>query len=262
MFGQHLVQHSVPRLIRAHLDKPNPQKPLVLSFHGDIGTGKTWVSKLISESLYQQGLNSKFVKFIPVPHFFRDTLRTRETAELLHHRIMSSLDDCKQTLFIFEDIHTMDSNILDELVMYLNHPPPLLDITFTNSIYILISNSGATKINDYMTEQLVSGRDRVSITPTEMHQIISEDIYREDGAFKDTDFVRRQVIDAAIPFLPLERSHVEMCVERAITERGKTPTQYVVNKVLRDVRFVPEGLDKFSEFGCKRIDTIISDYID
>ena len=260
VFGQHLVHNSVPKLIRAHLNNPNPKKPLVLSFHGGTGTGKTWVSQLISESLYLQGLNSKFVKFIPVPHFFR--LRTRETAELLHHKIMSSLETCGQTLFIFEDIHTMDPGILDELVMYLNYPPPLVDIIFTKAIYILLSNSGATKINDYTAEQLVDGRDRMSIGPEEMHRIISDDIYREDGAFKDTDFVRRQVIDAAIPFLPLEMDHVVMCVEKAIVERGKHPTQSVVKKVLEDVRFVPEGLEMFSDSGCKRIDTIISDYFE
>ena len=262
VFGQHLVQSSVPKLIRAHLDNPLPQKPLVLSFHGSTGTGKSWVSRIISENLYLQGWRSKFVKHIHVPFMFRDTLRTRETAEQLHHKILSSLETCKQTLFIFDDIHTMDPKILDELVMYLNYPPPLDDIIFTKAIYLLLSNAGAPKINDYVTEQFVNDRERISLTSNEMHQIISDDIYREKGAFQETDFVRRQVIDAAIPFLPLERCHVEMCVKRAIRERGRKPTQSVVNEVLRDVRFVPEGLEKFSAAGCKRVDAIISDYLE
>ncbi|KAI6646319.1 Torsin-1B [Oopsacas minuta] len=262
VFGQHLVQNSLPKLIKGHLNNPKPLKPLVLSFHGWTGTGKTWVSKLITESLYTEGLNSKFVKFIPVPHFFRDTLRTRELAENLHHKMMRSLETCPHTLFIFEDIQYMNPRILDELVMYLNYPQPLAGIDFTKAIYIFLSNSGATKINDYAAEQFMGGRRRESISLGEMHQIISDKIYSEDGAFKNTDFVKRQVIDASIPFLPLEKGHIKDCIKRAILGRGEFPYESIIKKVLKDVRFVPEGIERFAEVGCKRIDQIITDYLE
>ena len=81
-----------------------------------------------------------------------------------------------------------------------------------------------------------------------VHQIISDDIYREKGAFQETDFVRRQVDRRSHSlFLPLERCHVEMCVKRAIRERGRMPTQSVVNEVLRDVQICPRG---FGEVFC------------
>ena len=40
--------------------------------------------------------------------------------------------------------------------MYLNYPPPLDDIIFTKAdLGLLLSNAGAPKINDYVTEQFV-----------------------------------------------------------------------------------------------------------
>ena len=262
VFGQHLVREYVPKMIETHLTNQTPQKPLVLSFHGGTGTGKNWVSQLIAENLYSEGFSSQFVKYIHVPMWFRDTLRTQELTELLHHRIVSSLNKCKQTLFIFDDIHAMNPQILDELLPYINNPLPLDGIEFRKAIYIFISNSGSTKINDYLTNQLLNGRERDSIGQKEMHTIINEKIYGEKGAFKNTDFVSRKVIDAAIPFLPLEKTHVGMCIEKAFLERGQILIPSMVTKVLEDIVFVPEGVELFSQNGCKRINQIINDLID
>ena len=262
LFGQHLVQDSVPKLIKGHITNPSPRKPLVLSFHGSTGTGKTLVSQLIAQSLYTNGLNSGFVKFINVPHLFRDRSRTREFAERLHHIIVSSLDRCEQTLFIFEDIHAMNPDILDELLVYTNYPLPLDGIEFRKAIYIFLSNSGATRINEYLNDQFLIGRDRSSIGQMEMHKIINERIFQEDCAFNNTEFVTRDVIDAAIPFLPLEKIHVQECIEKAILERKKIPTPSMVSSVLKDIEFMPGSLELFSKSGCKRIDQIITNYFD
>ena len=261
VFGQHLVQDSIPNLIKGHMINPSPRKPLVLSFHGWTGTGKTWVSKLIAESLFKKGLDSKYVKFIPVPLWFRDTTRTKEQSEKLHQTIESTLARCKHSLFIFDDIKAMNPQILDQLVPYFNYPPPMDGIDYTRAMYILMSNAGAATINDYTVEQFRKGRDRNSIRMNEMHNIISDRIHVEEGAFKDTEFITRQVIDASIPFLPLEKSHVKSCIERAIEDRGGIPTEDLVARVLKDIRFVPENLERFSESGCKRLDEIITDFI-
>ena len=103
-----MVQENVVKLIRIHLTNRKSQKPLVLSFHGETGTGKTWVSRLIAESLYKEGMNSKFVKFIHVPHWFHDPKKTSEQIENLHDTIKSTLKKCKYALFIFDEIHVMN----------------------------------------------------------------------------------------------------------------------------------------------------------
>lgn len=49
--------------MKTHLTK-KPSKALTLSFHGGCGTGKTYVSRIIAENLYKQGLRNKYVHFI------------------------------------------------------------------------------------------------------------------------------------------------------------------------------------------------------
>ena len=205
LFGQHLVQENVVKLIRIHLTNRKPQKPLVLSFHGGPGTGKTWVSKLIAESLYKKGMNSTFVKFIHVPHWFRESGETRRQTENLHNTIKSTLKKCKYALFIFDDVHAMNPKVLDELFVYMDYPPPMDGLDLTRAIYILLGNSGEERINEFMIQQFLDRRDRNSIRMKEMQNFISDTIYSEKGAFQDAKVISRHVIDASIPFLPLEK---------------------------------------------------------
>ena len=46
----------------AHLSDDDPKKPLVLSFHGASGSGKTFLSSLIIKALFDKGLKSKYIK--------------------------------------------------------------------------------------------------------------------------------------------------------------------------------------------------------
>lgn len=62
VFGQHIVQQHLIPAIEAHFNTATPpKKPLVISFHGTPGIGKTFVSEKIAEALYVNGLKSKFV---------------------------------------------------------------------------------------------------------------------------------------------------------------------------------------------------------
>ena len=63
LYGQHIVKNVVLTYLKAHMMK-NPSKPLTLSFHGGTGTGKNYVSKIIAESIYKQGMRSKYVHLI------------------------------------------------------------------------------------------------------------------------------------------------------------------------------------------------------
>lgn len=43
------------------MSNENPKKPLVLSLHGWTGTGKNFVSELIAENIFKEGMDSKYV---------------------------------------------------------------------------------------------------------------------------------------------------------------------------------------------------------
>ena len=70
LHGQHLVRPVVVKSLRAHLRNPNPQKALALSFHGWTGTGKNFVSGMITNHLYHRGRDSQYVHLFAATHHF------------------------------------------------------------------------------------------------------------------------------------------------------------------------------------------------
>jgi len=68
--GQPLVKSIVIKALSAHLRKENPEKPLVLSFHGWPGSGKTYVSEIIAKRLYKEGTKSSFYHHMQLTRMF------------------------------------------------------------------------------------------------------------------------------------------------------------------------------------------------
>lgn len=75
VFGQHLVDDLVLRAVKSHVipGGSSPPKALVLSFHGWTGGGKNFVATLLAESLYLEGMNSRFVHLFSATRHFPDT---------------------------------------------------------------------------------------------------------------------------------------------------------------------------------------------
>lgn len=56
--------------MQGFLQTPQPEKALVLSFHGWSGTGKNFVARMVASHLYRDGLKSECVRlFISLFHF-------------------------------------------------------------------------------------------------------------------------------------------------------------------------------------------------
>lgn len=70
LYGQHLVQDIVSESVASFLQKPNPDRPLVLSFHGASGTGKSMVSSMLARHLYGTSMGSPYIhQYVPTLHF-------------------------------------------------------------------------------------------------------------------------------------------------------------------------------------------------
>ena len=70
LVGQPLVRQQLMKGLRRFLEKRSPEKPLVMSFHGSTGTGKTFVSSMLVRHLFPEGLRSRYVhQFSPIVHF-------------------------------------------------------------------------------------------------------------------------------------------------------------------------------------------------
>ena len=65
LYGQHILVDIVVNSVEGHvLRARSPPKPIVVSFHGATGVGKNYVSRLIADSLFSKGIDSRFYKEI------------------------------------------------------------------------------------------------------------------------------------------------------------------------------------------------------
>ena len=252
-FGQHLVTENTFEILKAHIKNEQTKKPLVLSFHGSPGTGKTFASKLIAESFYKLGMSSKHTVFFNNQEHYENY----EQEVILKRTIESTVSRCKYALFIFEEAHLMNSKLLDVMLPYVNYP----SLSYNRAIFLFLSKSGAYSINDYVIDKMKAGRMRESITLEEMHNLLHSYIIKTEKPFKGTEFVAQNLVDAYIPFLPLERQHVRKCVYAIMRQKHINFDEHFVDSIMTSILYFPDTYPLFASAGCKRIEYIIAEHM-
>ena len=61
------------------------------------------------------------------------------------------------------------------------------------------------------------------------------------------------LIDVYVPFLPLERRHIKLCVEKEARDRNLSLTEAGLTNILDSLIYWPADPGLFSTSGCKRV---------
>ena len=61
------------------------------------------------------------------------------------------------------------------------------------------------------------------------------------------------LIDVYVPFLPLERRHIKLCVEKEARDRGLRLTEAELTEIAASLTYWPADKELFSTTGCKRV---------
>lgn len=137
---------------------------------------------------------------------------------------------------------------------------PSLEVLI-HAILFYHRNSGGDAINWKTNELRSAGFPRDSISYKEYDSILHSKALRE-GGLKDADLIDRGIIDLFVPFLPLEKEHVKMCIvqylrdHRNYTQPEMKPGKQFIEKVADQITFIPDT-DVYSRFGCKRVPTTV-----
>merc|ERR1712223_1089133 len=78
-------------------------------------------------------------------------------------------------------------------------------------------------------------------------------VFNELGGLHHSSLIDSSLIDVFLPFLPLERKHVRLCVEREAGRRNITLTAEQVGEVADSLVYWPKETQLFSTTGCKRV---------
>jgi len=253
VFGQHIVTNLVPKALRAHLKKKEPQKALVISLHGWTGAGKNFVSRFIAEALFSQGLASSFVHlFISTLHFphadMADVYRLR-----VQDWIRGNVTKCAASLFIFDEVDKMPVGMIDGIKPFIDHHTKVEGVDFRRSIFLFLSNTGGRDITKEALKVWEGGRARESLEYTDLEHLVNKGAFNELGGLQHSSLIDSSLIDVFLPFLPLERRHVRLCVEKEASRRNISLTSEQVGEVTDSLVYWPKDTQLFSTTGCKRV---------
>ena len=253
VFGQHLVNSLVTRSIRAHLRKSEPKKALVMSFHGWTGAGKNFVAKFVAESLYKAGMSSKYVHlFISTLHFPHP-----EMADIYKLRVQDwirgNVTQCETSIFIFDEIDKMPEGMIDGIKPFIDHHQSVEGQNFRKSIFIFLSNTGGRDITKETLKFWTDGKKREDITYRDLEMLVNKGAFNELGGLHRSAVIDSSLIDVYVPFLPLERKHIRLCVENEARNRNITIQEEQVMAVVDSLSYWPEDTKLYSTTGCKRV---------
>ncbi|OWA52964.1 Torsin-1A [Hypsibius exemplaris] len=257
VYGQHIAIELITQNIRNHLAE-RPSKPLVLSFHGGTGVGKNHVTRVLAETMFRKGMTSKFVHLIIATRHFPYASLAADYRVMLQGWIRGNLTKCSRNLFIFDEVDKIPAGVLDGISSFLEYYGTEVDgVDQRAAIFIFLSNAGCKKIDEIAYEAWESGKTRESLTIFDFQRELMRHAFNEETStgFFRSDVISRELIDIYVPFLPLERRHVEGCVRDYLREHNYTLAEDVVSKVADELDYWPPPPDAglFSTTGCKRI---------
>ena len=262
--GQHLVASILPRVIGNHLRDKRPRKPLVISMHGTTGVGKNYVSHVVAESLYQRGMQSRFVHlYVGSMDFpYSDAESVRRYSDDLRRSVLGNLSRCEYSLFIFDEVDKMPPGVLSGIRSLMDFHGELHGVALSSAIFLLLSNTGGRAVNELMLRRWQEGSARDKVTIETFQPVVAERAFSEAGGLYRSDIVSSALVDLYVPFLPMERQHVRLCVLDELRRRRVLKDQEeAVQYVLQQIRF-DSSEQVFARSGCKDVANKVNMVVD
>jgi len=253
LVGQHIAQDMIVRAVRGHNRNKFPSKPLVLSFHGWTGSGKNFVSQFIADSFYRLGLDSQFVHLFIATLHFSDSRQAAIYKDQLRTWISGNVSACHQNIFIFDEVDKMPPGVLDSVKPFLDHYENIDGVDYRKNIFLFLSNTGGKEITQTALDSWNKGKQRKEITIMDLEHLIAAGAFNEEGGLQYSRMIEKNLVDVFVPFLPLERQHVKICVRNEFQRRKVDFTEEMVEKVADEMIYWPTELKLFSTSGCKRV---------
>ncbi|KAG7320885.1 hypothetical protein KOW79_015300 [Hemibagrus wyckioides] len=262
LFGQHLASRVILKAVTGFMNNENPKKPLVLSLHGWTGTGKNFVSQIIANNIYQNGMKSRFV------HLFAATVHFPHEAELklyksqLQQWIKGNVSACPRSMFIFDEMDQMNPGLIDSIKPYVDYYETLDGVSYRKAIFIFLSNIGGKEIVQVALDFWKAGRAREEIELKDLEKAVSLSVFNnKNSGFWHTSLIDKNLVDFFVPFLPLELKHVVQCGRAEMISKGLKPNEEALEQMARDMRYFPHDERVFAERGCKVISSRLNYYI-
>lgn len=266
VYGQPLIVKPIYRALRAHMANEHPTRPLLMYFSGWTGTGKTHVARLIASNLYKEGMKSNYVKYISSSYHFPTKIESDSQINIQRNRlremITSTVSKCGRSLIILDELDKLPSGVVDALQPLVDYVEEVDGISYNKAIFIFLSNTGAENLNTLAYKLFTEGKSRKDISSKDVQEILTKDGFNEEGGLRNSSILKKHSIGVFVPFLPLERQHVELCIRDEIVNQQVIADNQdkLIDSIADEMLYYPEEAQLYSKSGCKGVHDRVINY--
>ncbi|XP_056289032.1 torsin family 1 isoform X2 [Pseudoliparis swirei] len=254
LFGQHIASRIILKSVTGFMGNDNPKKPLVLSLHGWTGTGKNFVSQMIADNIYKEGMKSSFVHMFTAELHFPHLSQIETYKAQLQQWIKGNVTNCAQSMFVFDEMDNMHPGLIDSIKPYLEYYESLDGVSYRKAIFIFLSNAGGESITQTALDFWKAGRDREELELRDLETAISLTVFNnKNSGLWHTSLIDKNLVDFFVPFLPLEYRHVAQCAMAEMKAKNLLADPAVADQVASEINYFPKTERIFSVKGCKTI---------
>ncbi|XP_059177947.1 torsin-1A-like [Physella acuta] len=253
VFGQPIATKLIPVKIEEYLNKLDKYKntttevtckPLVLSFHGWTGVGKNYISKITADSVQSANILN-----LIVPYHFPHGALEAEYREQIHQWITSNSSKCAINVVVIDEMDKAFEGVVEGIssaIGALTQPCNTANAT----LIFLLSNSHAVEINQAFVKFSLEKPDR---NREDFSMELASSLFTTSTKLWYTQLLEETLIDAFVPFLPLEKRHVVQCIMRDLVAKKFSTDSGSVDKILGELSFTEVERLVLSNTGCKRV---------
>ena len=249
VYGQHIALDMVSQALEQFMTKDS-KRYLVMSFHGWTGIGKTFVSTIISNHIFTPSMHRIIIP-LHFPHELEDDVYEQKIKDI----VTSSVTSCAVTLFIIEEMDKATPGIilgLEGAIKRIGEMP----LNNSRVIIILVSNTGGAAINRYVYRHLENGYSREKLTGS---GIVSGILSNDEESVWIRHLHDGVYIDEIVPFLPLEKTHLQACIEAYVRESPYLDRKSIkMARLLDEFSYLPKDNPIFSKTGCRQVNAKVN----
>ena len=290
VFGQHIANRLVATSMAGKLiatGAVRDTEPIIMSFHGSTGVGKTHMADILSKHFVDDSssthrrhtcsftfltdLHLSVSPDSPATSSYELTIRNWVEDQLRRHK------SCGYLFLIFDELRVDTppelavalSNVLSEIKLRnkAGENGPII-------VAIVMSDIGMHDINTHLSGVWDSGTPRENVTSEELVLLIKNaalymDRYSSSQQQQESTTLQGEreplsapgpfshllaITDTIVPFLPLERSHLKLCIiHDAISKDVVMLEEAEVTWVADQLSYFPTSTQVFSLSGCKKV---------
>lgn len=126
---------------------------------------------------------------------------------------------------MFDEVDSMPPGVFDTITSLLDHHERVQGVDFRKAVFIFLTNTGGVEISDTLLQLYRrKGFHREQAELKSFEHALELSAYNRQGGLQHSKPIESGLIDHYIPFLPLERRHVERCIEAEFGRLGTEPT--------------------------------------